>query len=317
MKAYTEQVLGNTGCLFLRGSCIPFYRIQEKQWILMDSGSRYVREELTEYLDAHGIRIRAVLCSHAHYDHTENNRYLQETHGAEVIATALDAGILSDRTALKACFYCYTGKENSFYNKEMLCRADRIILPWESCVSVDEARFQIIGLPGHAASHIGFITPDRAVYLADSIFSEKALESKPLFYMLDWGRCLETMEMVRGLDYPAYIIAHSGIYSEIQTLAEKNLCFFKQQLMELGELFEGELPLDLITERAAAAYGFTSDMYEKVRNFERIVRSVTEYLLEQGVIRRFVKNGVIMYRKAEDNDDRRRELHGPHVQETI
>ena len=41
---YEEHVLGNTGCLFLGGSCIPFYRISGKQWILLDSGPRCIRD---------------------------------------------------------------------------------------------------------------------------------------------------------------------------------------------------------------------------------------------------------------------------------
>ena len=40
-----ETVYGNTGCLFLTGICIPFYRLGEKEWILLDSGSRFVRGE--------------------------------------------------------------------------------------------------------------------------------------------------------------------------------------------------------------------------------------------------------------------------------
>ena len=73
-----EYVSGKTGCRHCGGSCIPFYQIKEGTWILMDSGPFSVREELDHYLKEHQIQIRAVLCSHAHFDHTENNRFLQE-----------------------------------------------------------------------------------------------------------------------------------------------------------------------------------------------------------------------------------------------
>ena len=45
-----EHVSGNTGCLYLRGNCIPVYCMSEKEWIIMDSGSRYDREELIRFL---------------------------------------------------------------------------------------------------------------------------------------------------------------------------------------------------------------------------------------------------------------------------
>ena len=30
-----EHVSGNTGCLYLRGNCIPVYCMSEKEWIIM------------------------------------------------------------------------------------------------------------------------------------------------------------------------------------------------------------------------------------------------------------------------------------------
>lgn len=50
------------------------------------------------------ISVRAVLCSHGHYDHTENNRFLQEEYGAELVMSCLDAGILQDILSLKTDF---------------------------------------------------------------------------------------------------------------------------------------------------------------------------------------------------------------------
>ena len=126
-----ETVYGNTGCLFLTGICIPFYRLGEKEWILLDSGSRFVRGELLSYLDAHQIRVRAVLCSHAHFDHIENNRCLQESHGAGIVMTAFDGGMAHDALALKACFYSQTESDNEVNCGEMICRADCILHPDE------------------------------------------------------------------------------------------------------------------------------------------------------------------------------------------
>ena len=50
-----EHVSGNTGCLYLRGNCIPVYCMSEKEWIIMDSGSRYDREELIRFLGENAI----------------------------------------------------------------------------------------------------------------------------------------------------------------------------------------------------------------------------------------------------------------------
>ena len=40
---HAEMIYKNTGCLFLPSICIPFYRITEGEWILLDCGSHFER----------------------------------------------------------------------------------------------------------------------------------------------------------------------------------------------------------------------------------------------------------------------------------
>ena len=122
-----EHVSGNTGCLYLRGNCIPVYCMSEKEWIIMDSGSRYDREELIRFLGENAIRVKAVLTSHAHYDHVGNHALLQEMYGCECVMSAFDAGALRDTVALKSCFYSCTETEIRNHFSDMVCRADRLI----------------------------------------------------------------------------------------------------------------------------------------------------------------------------------------------
>lgn len=49
-----------------------------------------------------------------------------------------------------------------------------MILPGQEQVQVCGVQFRILSLPGHAASHMGFVTPDGVAYLADSMFDGKA-----------------------------------------------------------------------------------------------------------------------------------------------
>ena len=131
---HSVQVAGNTGCLYLMGNCIPYYEIREREWILMDCGSRLARTQLAEYLSKNKISVRAVLCSHGHYDHTENNRFLQEEYGAELVMSCLDAGILQDTLSLKTIFYSNTLQDNERECSDMLCKADQMILPGQEQV---------------------------------------------------------------------------------------------------------------------------------------------------------------------------------------
>lgn len=270
----------------------------------MDSGPFSIRGELDQYLKKHGIEIRAVLCSHAHFDHTENNSFLQKEYGAELYLSVYDSEILGDWTAMKSVFYSYTGKDNSLYNKEMMCHGDKLILPEQIEVQVDEAIFQILRLPGHAASQLGFVTPDGVAYLTDSLFGLNMLQNNKILYMLDWTRTLETLERMKTFPFEYCIVAHGGLCRNLLDLAETNIQSFSRILNDFYEQFCKltacqSVSLDELVREAGMWYSFTSSYYVKVRVFERIIRAMTEYFLENGKILCHVRDSVIVYGAAE------------------
>lgn len=301
-----KMILGNTGCLFLPGICIPFYRITEKEWILLDCGPSSQRENLLGFFRDNGIEVRAVLVSHAHYDHVENCSCLQERYGARIVMTAFDAGMTHNALALKACFYSHTVQDNEVYCGQMVCRADQILSPGAKEAEVCGVIFKLFPLPGHAASHMGIETPDGVIYLADSLFGPRELEWEKLFYMLDWTRALETMEWIRKLPYKdkAYVLAHQGIVrEEIASLAEKNLRQMKEGLEEMRNLCQGENTLEELAGKVARAKNTSVKTVEKARLLERLVRSMAEYWLEQGELNVRLRDGILVYVRREEKND--------------
>ena len=299
-----EMILGNTGCLFLPGICIPFYRAAEKEWILLDCGPSSQRENLLGFLDENGIRVRAVLVSHAHFDHVENCACLQQRYGARIVMTAFDGGMTHDALALKACFYSHTVQDNEAYCGQMICRADQILSPDAKETEVCKAVFRLIPLPGHAASQMGIVTPDGVMYLADSLFGPKELEWEKLFYMLDWTEALKTMERIPELSYQAYILAHRAIVrGEIASLAEQNRRQMKKGLKEMLDLCQGENTLEELARKVAQAKHTSVKTVEKARFLERLVRSMAEYWLEQGDLNIKRRDGIVVYARREEKED--------------
>lgn len=292
---HSVQVAGNTGCLYLMGNCIPYYEIREREWILMDCGSCLARTQLAEYLSKNKISVRAVLCSHGHYDHTENNRFLQEEYGAELVMSCLDAGILQDTLSLKTVFYSNTLQDNERECSDMLCKADQVILPGQEQVQVCGVQFRILSLPGHAASHMGFVTPDGVAYLADSMFDRESLKKGRLFYMLCWSQTLKTLEKIKNLEYKKYILAHYGVFDEVRELAEENIQRFKEILKDMKPLISEDITLEQLTEKVINDMGHPVKRLEKARLYERIVRSMLEYLLEQGDVSCYVRDNSVCY----------------------
>ena len=209
--------------------------------------------------------------------------------------SCLDAGILQDVLSLKTVFYSNTIKDNELECCDMLCKADRLIMQNQDLVEICGVQFQILLLPGHAASHMGFVTPDGVAYLADSMFDGESLKKGSLFYMLCWSQTLKTLEKIKGFEYQKYILAHYGVFDEVRELAEENIQRFKEILGELKPFITEDITLEQLTAKVIHDLGHPVTRMEKARLYERIVRSMLEYLLEQGDVNCYVKNGSICY----------------------
>lgn len=291
-----ESVQGNTKCLYLSGNCIPVYCLSDREWILMDSGAKQEQEELFAYLSENHINIRAVLTSHAHYDHVGSHTAMQERYGAEIIMPRFDAGIMHDSVSLKACFYSCTRKELENSLGEMVCSPDRVMGQKDSRMVVVGNTFGILDLPGHAASHVGYVTPDGVAYIADSLVSPEVLSRSKLLYMLEWRASVDTMKKIGQMEYPSYILAHYGVYRDIRPVVDQNLHAFDNILGRIQRLSESEFTLEHMVRKIIRSMELKAGSRPKARLIERMTRSIMEYMVDTGRLQIGIRDGLIVYR---------------------
>ena len=64
------HILGDTWAIETELAYLPFYKLNDRDIVLLDAGYAPTdREELTETLAACGFSVKGILCSHAHMDH--------------------------------------------------------------------------------------------------------------------------------------------------------------------------------------------------------------------------------------------------------
>lgn len=240
-----RHVYGNTYAAVGATALMPVYKLTERDIVLMDTGyARLDRSALVNLIEGNGFRLRGIICSHAHFDHTGNVRYLQQRYGCQAAAQIIEAGISVNPDAYRANYVALTYGKSREYLLEECFPADVIIPADAGHLDFCGARFGILQLPGHSAGHIGVVTPDGAAYLGDCLIDEEQIAAAKLPTSMFIARDLESKESLRNLRRPAYIIAHKQVLTDIGPLIDRNIAFIHDKGRELLEDLEDGMSFD-------------------------------------------------------------------------
>lgn len=224
---------------------MPVYKLTDTDIVLMDTGyARLDRSALVNLIEGNGFRLRGIICSHAHFDHTGNVRYLQQRYGCQAAAQIIEAGISVNPDAYRANYVALTYGKSREYLLEECFPADVIIPADAGHLDFCGARFGILQLPGHSAGHIGVVTPDGVAYLGDCLIDEEQIAAAKLPTSMFIARDLESKESLRNLRRPAYIIAHKQVLTDIGPLIDRNIAFIHDKGRELLEDLEDGMSFD-------------------------------------------------------------------------
>ena len=141
------HVLGNTYAAVGSTALLPIYKLNERDIVLIDTGyAKLDRAGLVNLLDGSGLVPKYVLCSHAHFDHTGNVRYLQERYGAKAILSLIEAGISVNPDSYRANYVALTyGKSRELFLEECFT-ADRVLRETDTSLELDGPLGRALGL---------------------------------------------------------------------------------------------------------------------------------------------------------------------------
>lgn len=236
-----RHVLGRTWVAEASTALLPIYRVTDTDIILIDTGyAKLDRAGLTALIEDRGFHLRGIICSHAHFDHSGNVRYLQQRGGAKAAAHIIEAGISVNPDAYRANYVALTyGKSREFFLEECFV-ADTIIGPEDDFLDFCGVRFGILQLPGHSAGHIGVVTPDNVAYVGDCLIDQQQIDSAKLPTSMFIARDLQSKEFLRRTQYDAYILAHKSVVTDIAPLVDSNIAFIHRKAEELlNDLTDG------------------------------------------------------------------------------
>ncbi len=294
-----SQVKGGTWVAEATG-LIPFYKLDDRRVILLDSGLRGEREELEASLLEQGLTPAGILCSHAHVDHCGNNGYFQEKYRIPVALTLPEAGMCSNILNLK-CYFLMLPPAMVERESSCMVHIPDVILPAEDGLfSFAGVRFRIIHTPGHSSGHISTITPDNVCYAADALISQEYLESK-LPYNLCHALANASREKLRNLGCDAYIMAHRGVCAgaDIGALIDDNHALVRRRTEEILGLIPQPMTASQIVQAVCQRFQLLTRKPPRSLRFERNIRFFLEYLVDEGLLEMACRQGVTVYQRPQ------------------
>ena len=133
-----------------------YFLVNDKnQAVVIDSGENY--KKIKQVSEQYGFEIKAVLLTHAHFDHSGNAKKLQDD-GAKIYISKIDAPKLLNDDNLSSDFgrkFDYVTADYTFSDGDVL--------------SVCDIEIKVIATPGHTDGSVCFMV-DSALFTGDTLF---------------------------------------------------------------------------------------------------------------------------------------------------
>jgi hydroxyacylglutathione hydrolase len=139
----------------LETNCYILGDEKSKEAVVIDPGGDF--EEIRRELDGSNLKVKFIVLTHGHFDHTGALAQLKKATGAEVLIHAEDANMLS---AAGQPFFLETGNDP--------CEADWTLKEGDK-ISFGSFTLEVLHTPGHTQGGISLAT-DNMVFVGDTLF---------------------------------------------------------------------------------------------------------------------------------------------------
>lgn len=294
------KIQGNTS--YIPGPTnIGVFQFKDKYTLLVDTGSNNTDvRRINDTLESRGINIKYVINSHEHMDHCGGNIYIQENFPGSIFYASREGSVFIRNDYLLP-LYIYGGDPISSlahdYIKSKTARIDFILE--KDSEKINNEKFDIISLPGHARGQIGIGTRDKVCFIGDALFSEEILEKYTFPFLQDIQAQLQTFNTLSVLEYDYYVLGHSErIYTcqELPALIAQNKATLDDYLNMLLELLEQPKGREELLEEIIILGDLTVDLNEYYLLNTTLASALTYLHRQQELIWR-IENGKIYFYK--------------------
>ncbi len=277
------------------------FQFKDKYSLLIDTGSdNSEARKATTLLSSLGISIKYVINSHEHFDHWGGNIYLKENFPGSVFYSSPESSLFIENAYLFP-LYIFGGNPprelSRDYVKTKAMHMDCLLRPGTE--KINNEKFEIISLSGHAKGQIGIGTKDNVCFIGDALFSAEILTKYSVPFIMDIQAQLDTFNTLQNLGYDYYILGHAQkVYTqdELPPLIELNHQTLLKYLDLCLDLSDQPKSREELLEEIIILEDLSVDLNEYYLLSSTMAALVT-YLYNQGCLKYQLENGRVYFYK--------------------
>ncbi len=278
---------------------IGVFQFKDKYSLLIDTGSdNSEARKISSLLTDKGLSIKYIINSHEHYDHCGGNIFIKENYPGSIFYSSRDSALFIENPYLFP-LYVYGGNPprelSRDYVKSKQMKMDYII---EAGVEkINNEKFDIISLSGHARGQMGLGTRDNVCFIGDALFSAEILQKYSVPFIMDIQAQLDTFHTLATLDYDYYVLGHADqVYTkdDMPSLIEVNRQSLNKYLNLCLDLSDQPKSREELLEEIMILEDLSVDLNEYYLLSSTIAALVT-YLYNQGSLKYQIENGRVYF----------------------
>ncbi len=278
---------------------IGVFQFKDKYSLLIDTGSdNSEAKRISALLSAQGISIKYIINSHEHFDHCGGNIYIRENFPGSVFYSSRESSLFIENAYLFP-LYIFGGNPPHELSRDYVKNKSRSVdqLLNTGTEKINNEKFDVISLPGHARGQIGLGTRDNVCFLGDALFSQEILQKYSVPFIMDIQAQLDTFNTLENLNYDYYVLGHaSRIYAknEMPELIELNRQTLHRFLALCLELSDQPKSREELLEEIIILEDLSVDLNEYYLLSSTMAALVT-YLYNQGSLKYQIENGRVYF----------------------
>jgi len=228
-----ERIAGRT--FLLRGPAnVGIYEREERKATLIDAGGdEDGGRKILRACEAEGLAVTHIANTHSNADHCGGNAFIQARTACAIAATRMEAAFI-ESPCLEPSLLWGGFPPAPLRSKFLMAKPSSVTNILVPPCPVAETGLEAIALPGHFLAMVGFQTPDRVFFAADTVASAEILAKYHVYFYYDIAAQLETLAALELLDADWVVPSHAAPTRDIRPLVELN----RAKLFEIASFLQ-------------------------------------------------------------------------------